>query len=180
MKRFLIAVFLIVLVVLSITPASAGVRSININKAYHLLYLYDGGSISRVVPVCIGKGDTDDNQTPPGNYKIINIVNNPKWYFEGKTYEPYITDKENGLGIVWMGIDLPSYGLHGTNEPFSIGFDLSHGCVRMQNRDAYAISREVSVGTIVQIIDGKDDTVAKHLQGVITIYNLLNLLRNSD
>jgi len=180
MKKFLVAVFLIVAIVLSVSPAFAGVRSIKINKSYHLLYLYDGGNISRVVPVCIGKGDTDENQTPPGTYKIANIVNNPKWYFEGKTYEPYTVDKNNGLGVVWMGITLPSYGLHGTNEPFSIGFDASHGCVRMQNADALKLSKEISVGTQVQIVEGDEDLLAKHLEKIITLYNILNFLKNSN
>jgi len=180
MKKFLVAVFLIVAIILSISPAFAGVRSIKINKSYHLLYLYDGSNISRVIPVCTGKGDTDDNQTPPGNYEIINIVNNPKWYFEGKTYEPYTVDKNNGLGVVWMGINLPSYGLHGTNEPFSIGFSVSHGCVRMQNSDALKLSKEISAGTQVQIVEGDKGLLAKHLENIIILYNILNFLKNSN
>lgn len=180
MKKLLVTVSLIISLLISISPTYAGIKSIRINKSYHLLYLYDGSSISNVVPVCIGKSDTEDNQTPPGNYKIANIVSNPKWYFEGKTYEPYTIDKNNGLGVVWMGITLPSYGLHGTNEPFSPGFHLSHGCVRMQNTDALKISREISVGTPVEIEEGQVDSLSLHLQGVITIYNLLNLLNNSN
>lgn len=180
MKKFFIIALLIVFLFGFTASTFAVTKSITVNKALNLLFVCEGDNISKVIPVCVGKGDTADNQTPPGTYKIINIVNNPKWYFEGKAYEPYIIDKNNGLGVVWMGINLPQYGLHGTNEPFSIGFNLSHGCIRMQNTDALSLSKEVTIGTPVKIEEGELDGIASHLEKVFVIYNLLNLLSNSN
>lgn len=156
---------------------SANSSKIVVNKAYHLLYVENASNFKSVIPVCTGgKGE---NETPAGNYTIVSIVDNPVWYFEGKTYAPYSADKENGLGVVWMGISLPSYGLHGTNEPFSIGGNFSHGCVRMENTDVQKLSNLSFVGEKVEIKDGTNDSIAKHLKSINTLYCVANVLKGS-
>ncbi len=174
-----IIVFIILLIILtSVAPISKSVaRTIVVNKAYRLLFVMEDSEIQQVIPVCIGKGG--ESETPTGTFAIINIIHNPNWYFEGKTYKPYVEDKENGLGICWMGISLSGYGLHGTNEPLSPGKNLSHGCVRMNNSDVEKLSKISFVGESVEIREGENDIIAKHLEGIHILYNIENILGES-
>jgi len=73
--------------------------------------------------------------TPAGTYTVIN------------------KDPETGgpFGVLWMGLSQPHYGIHGTNNPSSIGHDVSHGCIRMFNHDVLELSSMVPIGTTVHI-----------------------------
>jgi hypothetical protein len=61
-----------------------------------------------------------------------------------------------GFGSRWIGIDVPwgTYGIHGTNKPSTIGYNASHGCVRMYNRDVEDLYTYVKYGTPVYIYGG--------------------------
>lgn len=96
------------------------------------LYLYQGDHAVRSYPVGIGKMVTS---TPQGEFTIINKQPNPGGPF----------------GAFWMGLSKPHYGIHGTNDPSSIGKMVSHGCIRMQNRDVLELSKLVPIGTKVTI-----------------------------
>lgn len=96
------------------------------------LYLLDHNSVVRGFPVGIGKILT---QTPIGEYTIINKQAHPGGPF----------------GAFWMGLSRPHYGIHGTNNPASIGKQVSHGCIRMHNHDVLELARLVPVGTRVTI-----------------------------
>ncbi|WP_027090931.1 L,D-transpeptidase [Cohnella thermotolerans] len=96
------------------------------------LYLLDGNVVQRGFPVGIGRMVT---QTPVGEYTIVNKQANPGGPF----------------GAFWMGLSKPHYGIHGTNDPSSIGKIVSHGCVRMHNRDVVALAALVPIGTRVTI-----------------------------
>ena len=58
----------------------------------------------------------------------------------------------NPLGTRWMGISSPGVGIHGTPEPGSIGYSVSHGCIRMRIPDAEWLFERVAVGTTVFIV----------------------------
>lgn len=96
------------------------------------LYLLDNDTVIRGFPVGIGKMLT---QTPEGEYTIVNKQANPGGPF----------------GAFWMGLSKPHYGIHGTNNPASIGHQVSHGCIRMHNADVLELARIVPVGTRVTI-----------------------------
>lgn len=106
--------------------------------------LFVDGQPIKTWTVAIGK---PSSPTPPGEYHIIKLKENPSWSWEGKVYPP--GDPENGLGTRWIGIDLPTYGMHGTNEPESIGQALSHGCVRSLNRDIEEVFTYLHLGDTV-------------------------------
>ncbi|GMA56960.1 hypothetical protein GCM10025858_14630 [Alicyclobacillus sacchari] len=96
------------------------------------LYLLDGGKVIRSFPVGIGKLAT---QTPVGEYMIVNKEPNPGGPF----------------GAYWLGLSKPHYGIHGTNDPSSIGKYVSHGCIRMYNEDVTWLAHTVPLQTPVTI-----------------------------
>ncbi|WMT42086.1 L,D-transpeptidase [Paenibacillus sp. D2_2] len=98
------------------------------------LYLLDGDTVVKGYPIGVGKMLTP---TPVGDYVIINKQPNPGGPF----------------GAFWMGLSKPHYGIHGTNDPSSIGHIVSHGCIRMYNSDVLELASLVSVGTRVTIRD---------------------------
>jgi len=106
--------------------------SINVSLSNRQLQLLQDGRMVRSYPVGIGKIAT---ATPTGTFRIINKAPNPGGAF----------------GAMWMGISKPHYGIHGTNNPQSIGQHVSKGCIRMHNRDILALSRLVPIDTTVTI-----------------------------
>jgi lipoprotein-anchoring transpeptidase ErfK/SrfK len=100
-------------------------------KSRHLHLIQDGKVIKSYL-VGIGKILT---ATPTGTYKIINKAPNPGG--------PY--------GSMWMGLNKHHYGIHGTNNPQSIGRLVSKGCIRMYNKDVLALSKIIPIGTTVTI-----------------------------
>jgi hypothetical protein len=79
-----------------------------------------------------------------------------------------------------MGISKPSYGFHGTNEPFSPGMNLSHGCVRMNNSDVTKLADISFIGEKVEIREGSQDNLSKHLEAITILYNINNILKGAD
>lgn len=86
--------------------------------------------------------------SPAGSYKIAVRIPDPTWYTKGKVVAP---GKCNPLGTRWLGLSLKGYGIHGTNDPASIGRRASHGCIRLRNRDVEELFEMVSVGDAVEL-----------------------------
>ena len=59
-------------------------------------------------------------------------------------------EKSPPVGVVWIALNAPSYGIHGSPDPNLIGKTASHGCVRLTNWDARALASGVKPGTPVQ------------------------------
>jgi len=57
------------------------------------------------------------------------------------------------VGVVWIALSKPHYGIHGTKDPDSIGYASSHGCVRLTNYDADELRRRISEGVAVAFVD---------------------------
>jgi hypothetical protein len=120
---------------------------IRINIPACSMELLHSGEVWREFPVTVGKAATP---TPVGKFIISNKIKNPTWYPAGKL--PVPPGAENPLGGYWLGLNIPSYGIHGNNNPSSIGFPYSNGCIRMQNSDLKMLVQLVGVGTPVEII----------------------------
>jgi hypothetical protein len=59
-----------------------------------------------------------------------------------------------------MGLSLKGFGIHGTNDPRSIGRKASHGCIRMQNRDVEELFGLVRIGDVVELHNERDEELA--------------------
>jgi lipoprotein-anchoring transpeptidase ErfK/SrfK len=57
------------------------------------------------------------------------------------------------VGVVWIDISKPHYGIHGTPEPGTVGHTTSHGCVRLTNWDALKLAAMVGKGTKVEFVE---------------------------
>jgi hypothetical protein len=72
------------------------------------------------------------------------------------------------VGSRWMGLSLKGYGIHGTNEPSSIGKAASHGCIRMAKADLEELYAQVEVGDAVEIHAEHDAVVELALDQTIS------------
>jgi lipoprotein-anchoring transpeptidase ErfK/SrfK len=57
------------------------------------------------------------------------------------------------VGVVWVALSKPHFGIHGTSDPDSIGYASSHGCVRLTNWDANDVARRLKPGVTVEFVD---------------------------
>ena len=110
-----------------------------VHKRAYRLDVYVGDVLVRSFPVGLGM----DDSTPTGEWRVKNKLENPTYYPPRGGAIVSADDPENPLGERWIGLEGISgealsqerYGVHGTNEPESIGKSVSLGCVRMQNSD---------------------------------------------
>jgi lipoprotein-anchoring transpeptidase ErfK/SrfK len=93
---------------------------------------------------------------PVGTWKITGVSRNPVFHYNPKLFwdaNPKHTKARipagpnNPVGVVWIDLSKPHYGIHGTPEPSKIGKTQSHGCIRMTNWDAAELARIVAPGT---------------------------------
>ena len=87
--------------------------------------------------------------SPSGSFKIVQRLSEPTWYSKGKIIRP---GKACPIGTRWLGLSVKGYGIHGTNNPSSIGHSASHGCIRLRNRDVEELFIMVSVGDDVELV----------------------------
>lgn len=109
------------------------------------LAVLQGEHVLRVFPTAVG---APASPSPAGSYKIVARIPNPTWYGKGRIVPP---GKSNPLGTRWIGLSVKGYGIHGTNNPGSIGHKASHGCIRMRNRDVEQLFDMVQDGDEVEL-----------------------------
>jgi hypothetical protein len=109
------------------------------------LALMEGDRVVKIYPVAVGSGVSP---SPRGSYTIANRISHPTYYAPGKVIPP---GSANPLGTRWLGLSLRGFGIHGTNEPRSIGKRASHGCIRMRNADVEELFELVRAGDAVEL-----------------------------
>ena len=108
------------------------VYAIRISLSARRLFLLENGRVVKNYPIGVGR---PAHQTPTGVYTIAVKRPNPGGPF----------------GVMWLGLSIPHYGIHGTNNPSSIGGYVSRGCIRMFNRHVLELASLVPIGTPVYI-----------------------------
>jgi lipoprotein-anchoring transpeptidase ErfK/SrfK len=108
-------------------------------------------------------GSTYD-PSPDETLHIVKIIDHPHFHYDPTLYSEVPDDMPDAhlspgpnspVGIVWMALSKEHYGIHGTEDPESIGYVSSHGCVRLTNWDAYEMQHRAHEGTIVAFVDTK-------------------------
>lgn len=124
--------------------------AIVLNLPERMLYLFRDRNLTAYWGVAIGG---IQYPTPSGNFRILDKEKNPTWeppaWLEQKPIGP---GPDNPLGDRWMQITPNMVGIHGTNNPDSIGGVASLGCVRLYPESVRKLYDQVSVGTPVYVI----------------------------
>lgn len=130
-----------------------------INKTKRILTVYENDSVIKKYPVAIGN---PPSLTPSGKFKISSKVIDPSWGGGGYAKPVAGGSPNNPLGKRWLGLSLKGgsrYGIHGNNSPYSIGKNVSHGCIRMINSDVEELFKITPISSNVWI--GTENELSK-------------------
>jgi lipoprotein-anchoring transpeptidase ErfK/SrfK len=124
-----------------------------IRRGSNRLYLYRGMRFWRIFAVATGQAQYP---TPLGRFSLMVKWRNPWWYPPKSPWaagqKPIPPGPDNPLGTRWMGLSAPGVGIHGTPSDASIGYSVSHGCIRMHISEAEWLFNHIDVGTPVFIV----------------------------
>jgi lipoprotein-anchoring transpeptidase ErfK/SrfK len=118
------------------------------------LYLYDNGQIVKSWPVATGSAAY---LTPPGLWRVVEKDLNPSWYNPGSAWATGLPKvigpgPSNPLGTKALALDAPGILIHATPDATSVGYSVSHGCIRMTEADEAELFSQVPVGTRVAVV----------------------------
>ncbi len=147
-----------------VVPATEGDKaptkaaSIRIDKSEHVLYLLDKDALPvAAFPISMG-GISDD--LPIGRMEIKNAAKDPVFTFnpdllKGTKKTDVKADlapgPNNPVGVYWLGLSKPHWGIHGTPEPAHVGTSESNGCIHLINWDVLRVAEVVKVGFVVDV-----------------------------
>jgi lipoprotein-anchoring transpeptidase ErfK/SrfK len=160
-------------VVLMMAVASAGraaaedseavaTRRVVVSIRDRLLAVVENDRVLEVYPIAVGAPATP---SPTGTFTIVNRVTHPTYYRPGKVMAP---GPRNPLGTRWMGLSLKGYGIHGTDNPQSIGDAKSMGCIRLRNSDVERLFEQVRAGDIVELHAERTADIAHFFGDLVT------------
>lgn len=149
------------LMVLNVRDRSAKldgeVNRVVIADGGHYLHALDAqGRILFHAPSTLG---SDFAPSPDGHFTVTRIAHDPTWHYQPDLLTGVPDEKRdavippgpnNAVGVVWMDLSKPHYGIHGTSAPETIGYATSHGCVRLTNWDALFLADHVEQGMPVE------------------------------
>ena len=139
------------------TPAYEPKRKLVLLREPRLIELYEDDKLAGCFPCTPGSSEFP---VPVGTYRIIGNILLPTFRWDKSVLE---TGKRsdtayelppgpnNPVGIVWLAINIPSRGIHGTPSPDQIGRNASHGCIRTANWDAWVLAQKIKKGTPVEV-----------------------------
>lgn len=139
--------------------AKGDVKRIEVSKGHAQVTAFGAdGAVLAVYPATVG---STERPSPSGMHKIRGVAWNTDY-----VYDPAKLDwgpRSHGrfrikpgpkgpVGVVWIDLNAPGYGIHGTPDASKIGKTASHGCVRLTNWDAWALARGVRPGVVVAFV----------------------------
>jgi lipoprotein-anchoring transpeptidase ErfK/SrfK len=135
--------------------------SLHINLGQKIIYALDrNGNILSLFPCSIAR---HREKRPVGELTVINCAENPNYYFDPAIFTEDAEAREigrklvipagpnNPVGVAWISLSLPGYGIHGTPHPEDIGRTESHGCFRLANWNAAKLVRMIRIGMPVVV-----------------------------
>jgi lipoprotein-anchoring transpeptidase ErfK/SrfK len=138
------------------TAALPKAGKVVVSNSRHVLMVFDGeGKQVAQYPASTG---SEHDPLPIGSWKIEGISRNPTYHYNPKLFwDASPGDKKttiaagpnNPVGVAWIDLSKPHYGIHGTPVPSTIGKTESHGCIRLTNWSAAELAQLVVAGTDV-------------------------------
>ena len=135
-------------------------RVIKIHRGNKMLELYDGDKLLASVPITPGIAGGGAKETPAGKWKILGIATAPTFRWDKGVLEHGVRSDtsyllppgpRNPVGVLWIGLNKPGIGIHGTSSAWTIGRATSHGCMRVGNWDVVRLSKMITKGMTVEI-----------------------------
>jgi len=136
--------------------ANAGDVSIQVSRDESALRATRAdGTLVFFAPVSSG---SEHDPLPIGDWKVTSVNWHPKFHYNPDLFWDANPDQSRAtlqpgpnspVGVVWIGVNIEHYGMHGTPEPAHVGHTESHGCVRLTNWDAARLASLVKPGTPV-------------------------------
>ncbi|WP_201606843.1 L,D-transpeptidase family protein [Psychrobacter immobilis] len=131
-------------------PNTTPVSRVVADKSTQTLYAYDdSNNLVASYPTTVGSTATP---SPTGTHQVKVKIHEPNYTYTGDNGEKSIipTGPNNPVGLVWIGLSKPSYGIHGSPDPERISRQASAGCVRLTNWDALSLLGVIKKGATVE------------------------------
>ncbi len=140
-------------------PPAAAV-TVTVSKSKSTLTVADpAGQLVYQAPATTG---SEHDPLPIGEWTVTGVARNPKFHYSpdlfwdadpGHAKATIPAGPNNPVGVAWIDLNKPHYGIHGTPEPGTVGHTASHGCVRLTNWDVAAVAGLVAKGTKVVFVE---------------------------
>jgi len=127
------------------TTVHAVARRIVVSIPDRKLAVLENDEVVSLYAVAVG---APNSPSPVGTFTVVTRVSNPTYYKPGTVIGP---GASNPIGTRWIGLSQKGYGIHGTDQPRSIGFAKSHGCIRLRNQDVEKLFERVRPGDVVEL-----------------------------
>ncbi|WP_395746848.1 L,D-transpeptidase family protein [Prosthecobacter sp.] len=131
--------------------------ALKVDTKDNMLRLFEKGKLVAAYPVTIGSAQTE---SPLGEWKVKGVALLPNFRYDlsflktgERSSKTHLLPPgpNNPVGVVWVALDKPGIGLHGTSDPDAIGRSASHGCIRLANWDIVRLATRVRAGVAVSI-----------------------------
>jgi lipoprotein-anchoring transpeptidase ErfK/SrfK len=130
---------------------------IKIDTKINMLGIFQGEKLIAAYPVTIGSAHT---ASPIGEWKVRGIAKMPTFRYDKEmlqhgrrsgNFHLLPPGPRNPVGVMWIALNKKGIGIHGTNDPGSIGRAASHGCIRLANWDIVRLATKIKKGDNVSI-----------------------------
>lgn len=148
----------VVLPACEVVPLSRDAASVRISLGRREVTVFGfDGNLMALFPCSIA---LNKSQRPSGEIHVINTAINPNYLYDPRLFNAPSTETaklsippgpNNPVGMAWIGLSLPGYGMHGTPVPERIGEAASHGCFRLSNWNALKLIQLVEIGTPIVV-----------------------------
>jgi lipoprotein-anchoring transpeptidase ErfK/SrfK len=138
-------------------PSGSTANPCQIDTKTNMLEIFEADKLVAAYPVTIGSSQT---ASPIGEWKVRGVAKLPRFRYDKEmlkhgqrsgNFHVLPPGPNSPVGVIWIALNKKGIGLHGTNEPETIGRAASHGCVRLTNWDVVRLAQKVKAGVPVSI-----------------------------
>ncbi len=130
---------------------------VHIDTQTNMLTVFENNKLVAAYPVTVGSERTE---SPEGKWKVTKISTMPNFRYDKSMLKKGVRSDDfhmlppgpnNPVGVMWIQLSKDGIGIHGTNDPATIGRASSHGCIRLANWDVVRFAEKIEVNVPVTI-----------------------------